>query len=229
MVTSKENLLTRFFENQLWQLLILAALFHSFSFGYDLLDVMPGQWLGLTTRQWFLIATISPIIHQIYVWLCWRGELYFKIVPRIFGRYGFQVFSIVFLVLIVIRFFSIIEICIADKQSLTIPGAIRYPLAFIVHLPAIYAVYSVLRYFGLRRIPGEDHFKPEEYKTKKFVRQGMYKYSANVMYLYVGLVFLATAILCASKAGLLIVSYMYATVWTHYFCTEKPDIKYIYS
>ena len=229
MVAANKSLIGRFFEKQLWQLLILGALFVSFSLGYELLAVPPGQWLGLTTKQWFLIATISPIIHQIYVWLCWRGELYFKAVTKVFGRHAYQVFSIVFALLIVIRFFSIIGICVADYQSLTMPSAIRYPLAFILHLPALYAIYSVARYFGINRIPGEDHFKPEEYRNKPFIRKGMYKYSANVMYVYVGLIFWATAVLCASKAGLLTTLYMYATVWTHYFCTEKPDIKYIYS
>lgn len=229
MSTSHKSLIGRFFENQIWQFLILALLFFSFSYGFELLALPPGQWLGLTTKQWFLIATISPIIHQIYVWVCWRGELYFKAVTRVCGRYGFPIFSFGFGLLIVIRFFSIIGVCVADYQSLPLPPAIRYPLAFILHLPALYAIYSVLRYFGLRRIPGEDHFKPEEYRGKPFVRQGMYKYSANVMYVYVALIFLAAALLFASKGGLLVTLYMYATVWTHYFCTEKPDLRYIYS
>lgn len=229
MITPPKSPIHSFFENQLWQLLVLAFLFISFSFGYEYLTVPQGSWFGLTTKQWFWVALVSPIIHQTYIWLCWRGELYFKTVTRVFGRPGFQIFSLGFALLIFVRFFSIVAVCLADYQSFAIPAAIRFPLAFFLHLPALYAIYSVIRYFGIRRIPGEDHFRPEEYRGKAFVRQGMYRYSSNVMYVYIGLLFVATAVLCASKAGLLITLYMYATVWTHYFCTEKPDIRYIYS
>ena len=228
MPALNESRIKRFFENQLWHIMILAFLFISFSFIYDFLEVPHGQWLGFTTKQWFMVAIITPLVHQPYVWLCWRGELYYQAVTRVFGRYGFLVFAIVFFILIFIRFFSMIGVCVSDYQSLSLSRVIRYPLAFFLHLPGIYAIYSVIRYFGFRRTPGEDHFKPEEYRSKKFVRQGMYKYTSNVMYAYAGMMFLALAVFCASKAGLLISFYMYATVWTHYFCTEKPDIEYIY-
>jgi hypothetical protein len=224
-----DNRLGRFFERQLWQLSILAALFTSFYFAYDLFAVPPGQWLGLSTREWYLTATITPIIHQIYIWLCWRGELYFKALSRVFGKHAYQVFSLGFGLLIATRFFAIVAVCFADYQSLNISAPVRYPLAFLLHLPALYAFYSVVRYFGITRLPGEDHFKPEEYRDRPFVKRGMYKYSANVMYVYAGLIFWALAVFCASRGGLLASLYMYATVWTHYFCTEKPDIRYIYA
>ena len=223
-----DNRLGRFFERQLLQLLILAVLFSSFYFAYDLFAVPAGQWLGFSTREWYLTATITPIIHQIYIWLCWRGELYFKALSKVFGRKAFTVFTVIFFLLISIRFFSIIAVCFADYQSLDIPGQARYPLSFILHLPALYAIYSVARYFGITRAAGEDHFKPEEYRNRPFVKQGMYKYSSNVLYVYVMLIFLAVAVVSASKGGFLAAFYMYATVWTHYFCTEKPDISYIY-
>ncbi|MEN8136302.1 MAG: methyltransferase [Thermodesulfobacteriota bacterium] len=229
MDTSRQELWQRFFENQIWQVLLLAAVFASALFGYDFIAVPHGQWLGLSTRQWFLIVIITPVVHQFYIWLCWRGELYFKALSRIFGDHAYSVFSIIFLLLIGIRFFSIFAVCVADYQSLSMPFVTRLIAAFILHLPAMYAMYSVLQYFGFERIPGEDHFAPEKYRNKPFVQQGMYKYSANVMYVYAGLIFWAAAILCGSKAGLIASAYMYATVWTHYFCTEKPDIKYIYS
>jgi hypothetical protein len=224
-----DNRLGRFFERQLWQLSILAALFTVFYFAYDLFAVPPGQWLGLSTREWYLTATITPIIHQVYIWLCWRGELYFNALSKVFGHHAYRVFSVIFFLLISIRFFSIIAVCFADYQSLDIPAQARYPLSFILLLPALYAIYSVARYFGMIRAAGEDHFKPEEYRNRPFVKQGMYKYSSNVMYVYVMLIFLAVAVFCASKGGFLAALYMYATVWTHYFCTEKPDIRSIYA
>jgi len=224
-----ENLAARVFERQPWHASILAVLLVSFYCAYDLVEIPHGQWLGISTRDWYLTAIVTPVIHQPYVWLCWRGELYYKALSRILGRYAYPVFSLVFFTLIFVRFFAIVAVCVADFQSLYIPAAVRYPLAFILHLPAMYAIYSVARYFGFRRAPGEDHFKPEEYRKRPFVRQGMYRYSGNVMYVYMGLIFWALAIFCASKGGILLSIYMYATVWTHYFCTEKPDIKYIYS
>lgn len=229
MITTKNSLINRFFARQGWQISILTTLFISFYYTYALLGVPQSQWLGITTRDWYLMAIVTPVIHQIFVWLCWRGELYFKALSNVFGKNAFRVYFVLFFLLIFIRFFSIFAICFADCHSLKIYASVRYPLALILHFPALYAMYSVARYFGMTRACGEDHFKPDEYRNKSFVRQGMYKYTANVMYVYVGLIFLATAILCASKAGLLVSIYFYATVWTHYFCTEKPDIKYIYN
>ena len=163
MDRSGQGLWPRFFENQTWQVLLLAAMFSSARFCYDFLAVPPGQWLGLSTRQWFLIVITTPVIHQIYIWLCWRGELYFKALSRVLGDHAYRVFSIVFLLLIGIRFFSILAVCVADYQSLSLSFATRLIAAFILHLPAMYAIYSVLRYFGFARIPGEDHFAPEAY------------------------------------------------------------------
>ena len=228
MNRADENLVERFFEGQIWQISILAVLFFSFYFFYDLFAISEGQWLGLKTRTWYLTAIITPIIHQMYVWLCWRGELYFNALSRIMGRAAYLIYSLVFFILIFIRFFAIVAVCIADYKSFNISAPLRYSFSFIIHLPALYAIYSVVRYFGFRRTPGEDHFKPEEYRQKPFVKEGMYKYSSNVMYVYVGLIFLALAVFCASKGGLILSLYMYATVWTHYFCTEKPDIRSIY-
>ena len=158
-------MISRFFENQIQQLVILAILFVSALSVYDLWMVPPGEWFGLSTKQWFLVAITSPVIHQIYVWLCWRGELYFKTLTKNFGDKAYSIFSIFFGILIFVRFFSIIAVCIADYQSLSLSSAVRYPLAFILHLPAIYAIYSVVRYFGVARVPGEGHFRPEEYKN----------------------------------------------------------------
>ena len=42
MSGAEENLIGRFFEKQLWQVSILAVLFTSFYFAYDLLRSQPG-------------------------------------------------------------------------------------------------------------------------------------------------------------------------------------------
>ena len=229
MITlSKEEKLRKFFENQIRQLLLLLSLSSVFYIGYGFIDVPHGKWLNLTTKEWFVTALLVPFIHQIYVWFCWRIELYYKKISSIFGERGYKLYSHLFGILVITRFFTLIAVCISDYDSLYIPGFIKYTTAVILLVPALYAIYSVLRYFDIKRIPGEDHFKPQEYKKKPFVKKGMYEDSSNVMYVYVGLIFVGLAVLHSSKAALLITIYSYTAVWIHYFCTEKPDINYIY-
>ena len=43
-------------------------------------------------------------------------------------------------------------------------------------------MYSVVHYFGIDRAYGIDHFEPELYRNKTFVKQGMFKYTDNAMY-----------------------------------------------
>ncbi len=176
-----------------------------------------------------MLVITTPVIHQIYIWLCWRGELYFKALFGIFGDHAYQVFSIIFLLLVGIRFFSVFALCLADYQSLSIPFATRLIAEFILHLPAIYAILFFITLFRAREDSRRGSFCAGGESKQAVCAAGMYKYSGNVMYVYAGLIFWAAAILSGSKAGLIASAYMYATVWTHYFCTEKPDIKFIYS
>jgi protein-S-isoprenylcysteine O-methyltransferase Ste14 len=108
---------------------------------------------------------------------------------------------------------------------LSIPA--RVVICVILGLPAAYTLYSVVRYFGMARAAGIDHFY-ESYRSKPLVKEGIFKYTSNSMYSFAFLTFWAIAIAGASWAALVVAAFSHAYIWVHYFCTERPDMKAIY-
>jgi protein-S-isoprenylcysteine O-methyltransferase Ste14 len=88
-------------------------------------------------------------------------------------------------------------------------------------------MYSVAKYFGMDRAYGIDHFDPS-YRTKPFVKQGMFKYTNNAMYKFGFLIFWAIAFAFLSKAALISAAFSHLYIWVHFYFTELPDIKHIY-
>ena len=165
-----------------------------------------------------------PLIHQVYVWICWRSELCWKTISN---TIGFKVYMIVFFILFFSRFSSI-GLCISDYGSLFKPGLFVWILSLIIFIPAIYTFYSVNKYFGFKRAVGADHFDAQ-YKDIPFVKGGVFKWFSNAMYVFGIAIFFSFAIFTGSKAGLIFAIYSYISIWLHYFCTEKEDFKAIYN
>ena len=89
-------------------------------------------------------------------------------------------------------------------------------------------MYSVIRYFGIDRAYGIDHFEPEIYLNKPFVKQGLFKYTDNAMYKFVFLALWAIGLGFLSKAALLVAAFNHLYIWVHFYFTELPDIRHIY-
>ena len=100
------------------------------------------------------------------------------------------------------------------------------PVAIIAVIN-LWGVYSVVRYFGVQRALGLDHFDPS-IRLKGLVRRGAYRYIRNVMYLIILPVFCLPGLLWGSVAATLLGVFHYAYVWVHYYCTELPDMAVIY-
>ena len=104
----------------------------------------------------------------------------------------------------------------------------RWILTLVLAPPFLYLGFSIKKYFGIPRALGEDHFKPEEYRNGKMIKEGIFKYTNNGMYLYGFLGLYLPAILLASKAALAVAIFQHLYIWVHYFVTEKPDMEEIY-
>ncbi len=105
--------------------------------------------------------------------------------------------------------------------------AILRMLAVILLIPAIYLLYSVIRYFGFTRALGADHFD-EKYRMLPLVRRGIFRFTDNGMYTYGFLFLWAIALWYASTAALCAALFNHLYIWVHYFATELPDMKRIY-
>ena len=217
-----ENKLGFFFKGQIWHLGGTIILFYISSLFVDL-ENNSNFFLGISSLKWFLIAMLMPIIHQMYVWICWRSELCWKLVSN---TIGFKGYVIIFFILIISRL-SAIVLCFVDYGSLYKPGILVWFISIVIFIPGAYTMYSVKKYFGFLRAAGADHFDPK-YRDMPFEKRGIFKWSPNAMYVFaIGIPF-AFAVATGSKSMFIVAIYTYISIWLHYFCTEKEDFKYIY-
>ena len=218
-----ENKLNFFFKNQVWHLGGTIVLFY---IGIQFVDLGNNTniFFGIGAFGWFMIAMSIPLIHQTYVWICWRSELCWKLISN---TIGFKGYVVLFFILIISRL-SAIVLCFIDYGSFYQPGWLAWILGLILFIPGAYTMYSVKKYFGFLRAAGADHFDPK-YRDLPFENRGIFKWTPNAMYVFaIGIPF-SFAVATGSQSMFVVAIYTYISIWLHYFCTEKPDIVEIYS
>ena len=151
-----ENKLNFFFKHQICH---LGGTINLFYIGAQFvgLESNTNTFLGIRALDWFVIAMTIPLIHQIYVWICWRSELCWKTIS---STIGFKGYVVLFFILIISRL-SAIVLCFVDYGSLYKPGWFAWILGLILFIPGAYTMYSVKKYFGFLRAAGADHFDPK--------------------------------------------------------------------
>ena len=207
-------------------------------------DLWTGQWLhtvclvsllALVRAVWtylgepypivFWTAVSFPIAHQVYVWVAWRLELSSSAMSKTIGFGGYVA---CFFLLFGGRFISLFALAWMDRDSLHLQTLPRIALAGILTLLGVYAMYSVMRFFGMARAAGADHFDTR-YRDMPFVREGIFRFTSNGMYLYAFFLFWAIAVGFNSSASLAVAGFSHAYIWVHFYATEKPDMDYLYS
>jgi len=192
-----------------------------------LLVVVGWAWsrMGQPLPFAFWTAVAFPVAHQLFVWLAWRMELNSGATSRVIG---FGAYLCLFFALFGGRFLSLAALAWLDTASLGMDPTARFALTTLLALPAAYALYSVHRYFGLKRAAGADHFIPS-YRELPLVKDGIFRFTDNGMYLFAFLMFWAIAIGFDSSAALVVVAFSHPYIWVHYFAVEKPDMRFLYS
>ncbi len=191
-------------------------------------DILEGAFLGLSTRTWLILSVLFPILHQIYVVICWRGELYYGSLSKALGERAFTAWAVGFMILFLARPITIFALAIANRGTLAFPLWINIPLIGICLAVVAYMTYSFVKYFSAERALGIDHFQPEKYRNIPFVREGIFRWSSNAMYKYAFLALWMIGLIFNSKAALLSALFNHLYIWAHYYFTEYPDMQYIY-
>ena len=209
---------------------------------------IPGLWVGQTLHfsclsfllaivwlSWiyldrpfalvFWIAISIPILHQVFVWLAWRLELQSSTTSNAIGFHGYVVY---FFLLFSARFVSLFVLAWLDSGSLKLHIVPLSIVTTILTLTGLYAIYSVKRYFGMVRASGADHFE-QRYRQLPMVKEGIFRFTNNGMYIYAFLLFWAIAIGFNSKAAVIVAAFSHAYIWIHFYATEKPDMEYLYN
>ena len=215
------------FEKQLQHVALLAMLLLGVVWMSRVVGPGDGSFQGVSTASWIWWSIAFPVLHQVWVVICWRLELHHQWLTRNLGEWGFRIYAAGFALFSAGRIYTMVAVSIADRGSLDLSPILLKAIALLIAVPALYLFYSVSRFFGYRRALGIDHFDPE-YRTKPFVREGIFRFTRNGMYTFGMAAFWIPGLVWASKAGLLSAAFTHAFIWLHYFCTERPDMRRIY-
>lgn len=82
------------FERQVWHYSLLAVLLAAVFLVSRREGFLTGEFLSISTPVWFWLAIADAILHQVYVWFCWRTQLHFSLVTRTLGGNGFLYYSL---------------------------------------------------------------------------------------------------------------------------------------
>lgn len=227
MITTTRN--APLFEGQAAHVLLLALLTAAtLGIAYGPGEVCAGSWLGISTAAWFYAGLGVAVAHQVWVVTWWRLEFHRGACSRALGARAFRIYAVGFAVLAFGRIGTVLGTSVANAHTLPIPAAVAWTVAGIMILPLIWLMVSMHLYFGFDHALGADHFY-EEHRSRGLCRRGIFRYVPNSMYTVGFLILWAPAIASASRAGLLLAAFNQVYIWVHYFCTEKPDMRRIYS
>ena len=215
-------------ERQGYHLFILFLLLFGVTAAGIFLPLSEGELFGISSAAWFWGAVAAAIIHQFYTVIMWRLELYGRVLSGWLGENSFPIFK-GFFALFGLSRLLIIPLAISNRGTLELPGIIQWGLSSILLILSAYLFYSVIRWFGIDRAAGLDHFKPKEAREWKFVNKGIFRFTSNGMYVYGFLFLWVPGLMLESASANLAALFSHIYIWVHYYCTEKPDMKFIYS
>lgn len=186
-----------------------------------------GKAWGATTGHLIALSWLFVGLMQLWIAAGWRLELHFGALHAWFGRSAFGVFRAGFVLFAVPRLALLVPIAASSPGTLAMPLPLRVALVVVTTPFILWGVYSFVRYFGVDRIFGADHFDPA-YRSASLETRGIFAYVGNAGYAVVLTLIYHPALFFDSWLGLLTAAAHHALVWISYFCTEKPDMREIY-
>lgn len=216
-------------KHQHWHALLLVLLLNAV---YYLVRTHPrvleGSLWEIPTRAWLLMALAVPVVHQVYVLLCWRAELLHKAISKRWGPKGFAYYKVGFAILILLRPVTILLLAFANAFTFQLGWNAALLISLLLFAQAAWLFYSVRRYFGIDRAFGIDHFQPETYRRAPMVKKGIFRYTSNGMYWFGFLALWIPGVLLRSEAAIVAALFNHLYIWVHFYFTELPDMKFIY-
>ncbi len=185
------------------------------------------QIWGLSARGWTLFSWVAGFLFQTWIVLIWRLEYHYRWGTSVFGSAAFTVHRVGFVFLGAGRFLALIPIALSTAGTLRVPRPLTTTLIVLSTPAIVWGLYSVVRYFGLNRAFGADHFDPD-CRQRPLENRGVFRYIPNGMYTIVLLLVYHPGLAAHSTPALVAGLAHHLLVWCHYFCTEKPDMQLIY-
>ena len=216
------------FEKQQYHFLSILLLTIVLFFLFSLSDFTEGAFLGITTQTLIILAFLIPILHQVLVMVVWRFELHLSLVSKKLGPLGFYIYGFLFMILFLSRFLVLFILAQSNSDTFVMGDySLHLILILIFLILGVYLVYSVGRFFGIKRALGIDHFD-SSYRKNSLVKQGIFRYMSNSMYIVGFLLFYIPGLMFSSLAALLMAFLHHIYIWVHFYFIELPDMKRIY-
>ena len=191
-------------------------------------DWTESMFLTLTAFTWAKWGVWLAIIHQFLVAVVFRLQLHRNMITRIFGDKDLKIWAVMFMPLLAVRPLIVLTVGLTDDIQIVDNGLPLQFFGWLLAIPAVWALYSTFVYFTIPRALGGDHFR-DEIAEMPLVDRGVFKYTSNGMY---GVAFLglwAIALITNSWNALVVALFQHAYIWVHMYCTESPDMRWIYS
>ncbi|MCK5760999.1 MAG: hypothetical protein KAH33_06865 [Candidatus Delongbacteria bacterium] len=213
--------------HQVWHLLFLLISIAAIQIFLTDKSILVGELCGISTKAWFWIAIAVPIIHQVYVLVIWRLELYHSTFAKRFGlSKAFKMYAIGFSILFVSRLIFLTLLALSDRNSLSMNPLLAYSIIAVIIPLVAYLFYSVKKYFTMERAYGIDHF--DKNYSEPFVKKGIFRYTNNGMYIFGLMVLYLPGLLFLSNTAIIVALFQHTYIWVHYYFTERPDMRKIY-
>lgn len=194
---------------------------------YALLEPSDTRLWALTATDWASLSIVLALVHQVLVAFVFRLQLHRNILTRLFGNKDMKIWAAMFMPLLAARPLTVLMVGLSDSVQITESGIPLLILGWALVIPAAWALYSTFVYFTIPRALGGDHFR-DEIAEMPLVSQGTFKYFSNSMY---GVAFLglwSIALITNSWNALVVALFQHAYIWVHMYCTEDPDMRWIY-
>ncbi|GAA6180941.1 hypothetical protein NBRC116594_23790 [Shimia sp. NS0008-38b] len=189
-------------------------------------EMSPEFW-GLSVWYWAWSSMGLAVLHQVLVAAVFRLQLHRNLVTRLCGQNDLAIWTAVFIPLLVARPVTVLLTGVLDTQPIGTPYGLNIGIGVIFVGIALYGIHSVHQYFTIPRAVGGDHFR-EEIAAMPLVDKGIFKYTSNAMYGPTFLGLWGIALLCDSWHALVLAAFQHVYIWVHYYCTEQPDMAWIY-
>lgn len=190
-------------------------------------QLQQGDLWGVLAIDWYWLAILAAVAHQVYVWLCWRIELHRQGLTALLGSAAFPVFAVGFAALGIARVILMFVLGYANQASLSLDPLAMGVAAMVALVPALYLFYSVKRYFTFARAFGADHFDAA-FRAMPFERRGIFRFTSNGMYVFGFLLLWVPGLWWTSAGALAAALFNHLYIWVHYYATERPDMAHIY-
>lgn len=182
---------------------------------------------GVSAYCWAQWSIGLALVHQILVGFVFRLQLHRTIMTRIFGTHDMKVWALMFMPLLAARPLTLLMVALSDDVPILDNALPLQILGWALAIPAVWALYSTFVFFTIPRALGGDHFR-DEIAEMPLVTKGTFKYVSNSMY---GVAFLglwSIALIANSWNALAVALFQHAYIWVHMYCTEVPDMRWIY-